>query len=301
VSQVALPLRVGPASEVTAVEVSLYDFGGASVSYRIPFDTDLEGLVALSDLLYDHEALLVDSRARIERLLAAVAEAVEKPALSAECEDYAVFVLEPREGIEALWNEQAGTLARVLRAEPGALSDQEIADAVGGRLSYGPGDSAFVDWFAAVLVGQDTDDEREVLEFAAVELLQLRHLDKMLDRSLDAAFSLLSRPRTLRRMFALRGDALQRIARMQAEAAILYEGVNSALKLMGDQYLARLYQQAARRFHSNEWGTGIERKLETLAEIHERQSDDATARRMEVLEWIIILLIAVEVVFYFLP
>jgi uncharacterized Rmd1/YagE family protein len=71
--------------------------------------------------------------------------------------------------------------------------------------------------------------------------------------------------------------------------------VNNALKLLGDQYLARLYRAATERFHLAEWDNAIIRKLETLDSIYGKISDRVASQRMEALEWIVIILIAVEI------
>jgi uncharacterized Rmd1/YagE family protein len=76
--------------------------------------------------------------------------------------------------------------------------------------------------------------------------------------------------------------------------------VNNALKLLGDQYLARVYRLASQRFHLSEWDASILRKLQTLESIYEKVSDQAASYRMEILEWIIILLIAFEIVWPFI-
>jgi uncharacterized Rmd1/YagE family protein len=47
-----------------------------------------------------------------------------------------------------------------------------------------------------------------------------------------------------------------------------------------------------KRFHLDEWDTSILRKLQTLESIYEKISNQATNRRMEILEWVIIILIA---------
>lgn len=81
---------------------------------------------------------------------------------------------------------------------------------------------------------------------------------------------------------------------------VFFERVNNTLKLIGDQYLARVYRLASRRFHFESWDAAILRKLQTLDSIYGKMSDRASARRMEVLEWIIIVLIAVSIVIPFL-
>ena len=42
---------------------------------------------------------------------------------------------------------------------------------------------------------------------------------------------------------------LSRLATLQTDSALLFEGVNNALKLVGDQYLARVYRAVSQRFH----------------------------------------------------
>ncbi|HBH78801.1 MAG TPA: hypothetical protein DDY39_03145, partial [Nitrospira sp.] len=65
------------------------------------------------------------------------------------------------------------------------FSEQEVADALSCRISFGQEDAAVIDWHSAVLFGKDMDDVRAVLEFANVELLEMRMLDEQLDRALD--------------------------------------------------------------------------------------------------------------------
>ena len=52
-------------------------------------------------------------------------------------------------------------------------------------------------------------------------------------------------------------SALRDVSQWQVDSAILFEGVNNVLKLLGDQYLARVYRLAAQRFHLTEWDASI--------------------------------------------
>jgi hypothetical protein len=67
-----------------------------------------------------------------------------------------------------------------------------------------------------------------------------------------------------------------------------------------DQHLARLYAIAARRLHLADWDQSILRKLHTADSLYQKLADENSARRMEVLEWIIILLIAISIVLPFI-
>ena len=88
---------------------------------------------------------------------------------------------------------------------------------------------------------------------------------------------------------------------LEADNAVLHDSIDNASKLLGDDYLARLYRTAAERFHFDEWDASIERKLGVLHGIYAKLEDVAGRRRAEVLEWLIIALIAVEILLSLWP
>jgi len=57
----------------------------------------------------------------------------------------------------------------------------------------------------------------------------------------------------------------------------------------------------AQRFHLESWDRGIQRKLQTLESIYGKITDRVASRRLELLEWIIIVLIAISIVLPFVP
>jgi len=130
----------------------------------------------------------------------------------------------------------------------------------------------------------------------------MRFLDQRLDDALDESYERLSRrPYAFWQLPGSVRATLRRIGQLQVENAVLFEGVNNALKLLGDQYLARVYRLVSERFHLAEWDASILRKIQTLESIYQKVADQAANRRTEVLEWIVIVLIAVEIVLPFLP
>ncbi|MSR61369.1 MAG: hypothetical protein EXS08_02825 [Planctomycetes bacterium] len=286
-----------PAEEL---EISLYTFGAVCLTYSLALEQELETLVATSELLYDNAALLEHGRGQARALLEHLGDAVREPLLAEEVEDYVVYGLQAPDGAAAeLENEQRELLARVLRAERGALSLHEVENALDGRTAYGPDELVLVDWFAALLIGADMEDERRVLELTTVELVELRFLDGRLERRLEEAYGLLRDARRARFAFALRKQEIERLARFQADSAILHENFDNALKLLGDDYLARLYEIASERFHFGAWDAAIERKLGTLESIYAKLSDQSARRRAEFLEWIIILLFILDIFLLF--
>jgi hypothetical protein len=303
VSQDAAPVRIAAGLEVPAqIDLVLYDFGAVGVIYRLPLGDRLADLLQLSELLYDNDALLADARRRVEELVRTISASLSAASISSFVEDYVIFHVEafgaPR-AVQALTRESAQQLAQILRAEPRTLSEDEVTDALSHRISYSDDDLVIVDWNAALVFDSDADDILAVLEFANVELLEMRFLDQRLDDALTQAYERMSRQPKRWLSFKSNPSDLRDISQWQVDSAILFEGVNNALKLLGDQYLARLYRLAGERFHLADWDASILRKLDTLEGIYQKLADRVSTRRMEALEWVIIVLIAVSMVIPF--
>lgn len=303
VSRDVEPLTVGRFTTRPSLDLMVYDFGAVAVVYALPIEGSFEDLLGLSEELYDNESLLADSRLQVDQFLKVIGDAAYLPHLSPVVEDYVILHIESF--VQALdlnrfCAEQSRRIAQILRAERQPLSDQEVEDALAVRISYGTEDVTIVDWNAALVIDRDGDDVRAVLEFANVELLEMRYLDQKLDRALNQAYETLSkRAASLPRLLGYYGADLRSVAELQVDNAILFEGVNNTLKLLGDQYLARAYRLVNRRFHLDDWDASILRKLQTLESIYEKLSDQASNRRMEVLEWVIVILIAFSIAIEF--
>jgi len=290
-----LPVGVGRFATEARVDITIFDFGAFSVDYRVPFEDPLEDLARLSSALYDHVGLLGAARARVDELAEVLGKALSGERDRDVYEQYVVFdfeAFEPAQPVHALLEkaELRHALAQILRAEERPLSESRVEDALRLSISYAPDDLVVVDWSTAVAVGGSAD-ERLVLEFANTELLELRHLDKRLDRDLEEASRALSRPR--RWIFG--GADLRRVAKLQVEGAMLYEAVNNAVSLLGDQWLAEVYARIAERYDLEKWQKSVANKLASLESIYQKIADESAVRRSELLELIIIALIALEI------
>jgi AAA+ ATPase superfamily predicted ATPase len=293
------PLCIGSFQTRPTVDLLLYDFGALAAGYTIALDGPFDKLLRLSEELYDNAALLADSRKRVELLLKVIGDAATYANLAPVVEDYIVFHVESlARPIDAsrFCTDYCGQIAQILRAERRPLSDQEAEETVAAKMSYGADDLLVVDWNAALLIDREGDDVREVLQFANVELLEMRYLDQKLDGALDRAYETLSHKPGLLGKFGRYRTRLRALAELQVDNATLFEGVNNALKLLGDQYLARAYRLVSRRLHLDDWDTSILRKLQTLDSIYQKLSDQAATRRMEVLEWVIIILFVFSII-----
>ncbi|HEX9581363.1 MAG TPA: hypothetical protein VF970_09700 [Gemmatimonadales bacterium] len=300
----AAPQPVGNHRTEPTVETVLYDFGAVSVTFAFPLGGALTDLVALSDELYDNLVLRDAAQRSVEELLTGLRPPLAHARVADLMEEYVVFHIEDlTPGFEPsrLLAEQGQVIAQLLRSERRPLSEQEVADATSARVSVGRDDLTVIDWNTALLVGRVAEDVRAVLEFANVQLLELRYLDHLLDSTLERSYELLGRGRWSKLAVVRSYEAdLRRVAQLQVDNTVLFERITNALKLLGEQSVSRTYRLVAERLYLEEWDASVTRKLKTADNLYHTLADWAATRRVELLEWIIIILIAVSIVIPFL-
>src|SRR5439155_26118571 len=122
--------------------------------------------------------------------------AIRKPAWADDFwEEYFVFQFQPGEAVapDSLLDNHAGWLAGLLRLEDEPLARQEIDEALRLVLRYGTQDVFVPDWGAAVLVDREGESDKtlQAIEFANLQLLEYRHIDRRLEGILGQADDLL--------------------------------------------------------------------------------------------------------------
>lgn len=290
----------------STAEALLFDFGTVSIRFKIPLSASFVDTLRLSEELYDNVILRNHARTVVEQILGEIAPAVSKMAVADHVEDYNIFQVEefqPGNSVEDLLKSYPDAIASLLRADSSPLSNEEIQDAITHRISYEPTNVTLVDWNNAIIFGADAEDICAVLEFTNMALMEYSYLDQQLDNALEEFYKHFAKSRwdVFRPGFRSFRPELRKIGRFQIDSALLFEGVTNSLKLFGDVFLARLYRLSAKRLGLSDWDASINRKLRTVESIYEKIADAESTRRMEVLEWIIILLIAISIAIPFFP
>jgi hypothetical protein len=298
---VALGLPAGDDAPAEA-EATVFDFAAVSVAFRVPFRLPLSRLLQLAGALAEPSPVLAAARSAVTPLHARLLPAIRDPAWhDDQSEEYFVFRLPPDNSAPDgdLSGERGGWLAGLVRLEPGPLSAEEVTEALRLHLRYSPDDLFVPDWAAAALFDADPgcNETLQVIELANLQLLEYRNIDERLDANMAAAYRLVHEARNHRLQFWRSYDQpLRVLGELKVEANDLFERTGNVLKLVGDQYLARVYGLVAARFHLREWEASIQRKLEVAEGVYQVISDQATAHRTEFLELIVIFLILLEIV-----
>jgi hypothetical protein len=285
--------------EATA-EAIVFDFGGCSVSLQVPVERPAGELRQLAVCLAESQPVIDAAREASADLFHQLQPAMQQPRWSPLGEEYFVFELPSGDSLPppaTLVAEHADWLAGLIRLESEPLSSDEVAAALQSRISYSPADMLVADWSAAVLIDRDCEETLQTIEFANLQLLEYRHLDNLLDDRLAAAYSTLHRTvRSWLPFWRTQGRSLRYLGELRIDVNSLFERTGNALKLVGDQYLARVYRLVGGRFHLSDWEHSIRSSLDVVEGAYQVLSDQSASLRIELLEIIVIILIAAEIV-----
>jgi hypothetical protein len=299
---VALQLPEGPLQATATAR--LYDFGVVSIALRVP-------VTNLSWAAFSQRLNAVDRAVGLapatmlwtdllDRVRQGVGDGLVRPTPSALEEDYLIGVAnalsEPMTA-EALVGRL--DLVPLLSGEQRPLSEAARRDLLRHRYSYYTDDLVVLTWDRAFLYEPRGDtDVIDVLEVANAQLLEMRYYDELLDAELPRMYDLVE---ATRRRWALPGarrfaDLARRLYGMVAEVTELTEKVDNALQVTEDVYLARIYAAALELFRVPTVSAAVDRKLSIIRDTYTALYDEAHSSRSEVLEVVILVLIAVEIV-----
>jgi hypothetical protein len=296
-----VPLDLPELGSVTARgAATLFDFGGVSVSLQVDFVLASNSLLRLAAGLTAPEAIEQRVKAVLTPVFEKLRPAIREPGWSDLSEEYFVFQFSPQPGFPSpceLLERAPGWIAGLLRMDSAELSAGEVAETLRSRMSYGPADLVVVDWAAGLLIDTECDETLETIAFANLQLLEFRQVDRGLDQRLSDAYRVMRRLSCATLPFwRTHSLPLRDLGQLKVDANEMVSRTRNVLKLIGDQYLARLHQLIAARFHLDEWGDSVHESIKVLEGNYQVLSEQSATYRAELLEWMIVLLIVAEIV-----
>ncbi len=312
VPPVALPL--GPVtlaleggSVATEVTARVYDFGTISFAVRVPIkDVNWPHFMAqfgAVDRATGHASgtgFWADLLRQVRGLLA---PALIRPVQSPLEEDYLIGLVQGfNEVLDANTLLASVDLAALLSGEQRPLSENTRQDLMRQRFSYYADDLVLLTWARAFIYEPRGDtDVIDVLEIANARLLETRYFDELLDAELPRMYDLINDVRRTNVLVAPRrfSTLARRLYTLVAEVTEFSEKLDNALQATGDVYLARIYAGALDLFRVHTISAAVDRKLAILRETYSALHDEASSARGELLEILVVVLIAMELVLPF--
>lgn len=292
-------LSVGGQEREVKLTASVYHHGAASIVVRVPVQrgTSVEDLTPIADELYDSAAVDALTLEVVNKLRNLLAPHFEGAHLWDQTEGYTVIFARELEGKPTAEQVLASPgLARLLLGEKEQISNGEEREVLGRAFSYTPNDLAIVEWNAAFIYEPSgSQDIVDLLEIANAQLLELRYYDGVLDAELERMYEVVGQ-RQPQLLFSPYRRLARELMRTVIELSEFIERVDNSLKIVGDVYLARVYEAALQELRIARWTEQVSRKHRLLQQTYGLLKGETDTGRALTLESMVVLLILFEIV-----
>jgi len=187
----------------------------------------------------------------------------------------------------------------VLMGEKADFSSSIRNEILKNSLSYSSDDFAIVSWDTAWLCDpEDPTDLADLIEYANVQLLQLRFYDTRLSLQMEKMYDHLESADRMSRFQRLKKYHLimSQLMEVHAEITETTEKIQNLIKITEDVYYARVYAITLNVLRSSQWTESVQRKLDVIHRNYTMLSNEVNIQHSNFLEWTIIILIALEFV-----
>lgn len=212
-------------------------------------------------------------------------------------EEFTFFVVQEVQGglgkreFQGSWR-----LPSMMYGESRPISRYLLDNLMGNSMSYLEDDLVVMNYDGAFISDREPDDIMMIVEYALLQLLEARYYDGEVSRRLGALYGTMDMKSShLEALFSGRYVRVRREAmKLVLDARLAMDAILSSVKVTEDAYYSQVYAKALRVLKTQAWVDSMERKLGELKEACEMLEGEVQALRANMLEWIIIALIALE-------
>lgn len=281
------------------VLVKVRHFGVLSLIYQITIEpgTNWDELVEFASWLEEGSEIDQLASQQATEISSAISSTMTKASRWSGFEDYIIYFFEEfQEGVTAKQLLERADIPALLVAEDEIKLSESTRKALKENyFQYAENDLAMLEWNSAIVVEPSgSRDVPDILEFAVTQLMEMRFYDDLLDEKLKVLYQDIEARRS--------SIWTAKYERVYHEATSRYiefiefiERVENSLKVVGDFYLATIYRESTKRFRLADWQSNVTRKMNILAQVSTLLQGEINSRRSNVLEFIIIVLIAYEI------
>ena len=180
------------------------------------------------------------------------------------------------------------------------LHETQINETLTNQFSFLKNDLVIMDFDRGIIFDPNLDYEDIILvtEITNYQLLELRVLDKLLDKRLNIAEEdirtiYFTGPLLLRRLSKKVGKLL----RIKYDLTFILDKVENVSKLIGDYYLAQIYVDLSNLFQLKHWIASIRQRLETIGDIYNTAQSNKNEGYLLYLEILLTFVFIIEFIF----
>lgn len=285
--------REGRLYELNAV-VKVYDIGAISLCF-VYHDTEIpsSALEEIASLLAEPEQLSDLFSAYLKNLSEILPPYIASQSIDPDFyEDYTIYVTDVIDpSIDS---------AVLLNGEQVLLSSHMREEIEKNTLSYTCDDRVILSWDSALICNPEfPTDLIELIEFANVQVLELRYYDRLLTNQMTRMYDVIEQAdrsssfRRARQYHAIMAHLME----IFADISEITDKINNLIKVTEDIYYARVYAMVLKVLRVSQWSDSVDRKIDVIYKNYSMLSDEVRIQHSNFLEWIVIILIALEFVF----
>lgn len=285
-----MPTFLSGAGRVTS---TFYSIGAMSVSVVFPVNGMLSSLTRSLEQLYTSGELGKKIEEIARNLFEKIKPAIVNPAFSLTGQKQLVLVIrnqfESRSAGDFLTTHRR-VLAGIMMMSEEKLSQSQMDLALGRCVTYSERDLVIVSERLSLIFDEDPSEALDVLELANLQAGELSFLDSRLEQTFVELYE--AEPKSGWGLFsAAQSSAAQKLNIIHLDSVIIADRVEQSFKISRDSYLSRIHYYCVEAMFLKSMIRGINRKLEVIRDVIDDIYDRQATRRMELLEWIIIILI----------
>ena len=277
----------------------LWIFGAFSLTFKITIDeeTPIGQIKSLANYLENEDEISLIAMEKAKRVMQDLSPAIKHPGVWNQFEDYIIYMRDPQDALKPEDVLKSDDFFQLLLTETDVKLSDQMKDTIRGNLyQYSKDDYVVIDWNAAYICAStaDAQDIADVAEFALCQVLEMRYYDEMLDKKLGLLYKSIqvSKPSIFSNNYSQHAhDA----ALIYIEISEVIEKIENTLKVIGDFYYAKIFRAASDRFRVKDWQSSVDQKLKNLADVSSLFQAETNEKRNQLMELIIIILIAIEV------
>lgn len=296
-------LTINSKTYLTNISTKIWDYGAITITIEILLNepTPWQEIEAIADFLETTNNVELIARKIKDEIKSIILPAIKTPYEWEQFEDYITYFFTKIDGISNPREifEKVDVAALIMGEIGNKLSPISSLPVTDNYIQYYENDIAIIDWDSALIIEPSgTRDICDAIEFSLTHLLELRYYDYLIDKKLDQLYTELEDERKgfLRLLRTSYSKIAEEATRTYIEFSDLIGKIENSFKTVGDPYIATVFRTCAEQFRFDDWHRSIARKMNTLFQITQIIQAELNAIRGHVLEIIIIVLIAIEVI-----
>jgi len=294
-------IKIGAEEINSTIDIKIYNFGVVTIRISIPLRCNIDELVEMSNLIVGNEEIRNLSISQLNKIIEKIHFAISQPQKnpSDEWEDYYIYLLHEIDEETLLLEKYRNQIAMILRSEK-EMSQFEIEDALKYKLSYHANDLTIIDWNSSFIYDPEKSyDIQDIIEFAVIQLLELRLYDSILDSVIEQAYNDIGEHTSKKFKLFPFSSPIDKLSEIKLDISEIIDRIENYLKLIGDLYLAKVYAVAYSRFYLDKWKSAVRDKLNTIESLYSKAWEHSQTRKMVIAEIAIVILFILDVILIF--